>query len=826
MSICSAMDSSVHSASMAASSNREAAVSAAAALAAAEEDFTLSGLVKESAFLFHSGKFKDCVRVLNQLLQKKEGDPKVLHNIVIAENSQDGCTNPKKLVDELKNFKMRRADLVATPGNRVEASTSNATSKTEAAIKGNNISLNHDSSLRSSQAIFTEESNISITLYNLAVSWFHLHEYAKAFTILDALFHNIQLIDEDTAKHICLLFLDVALLSHNARRSMDVIGYVEKVFCNSGTMNQPVGGNSAPQHVSNVVSKPVSGSNHSTISDANNPHDPTGTPKNSESSLAVSLSEEVLDDESRDTLHLISSIEMNGQNPPARQPSKDLLKNQSEESISTMDMRMKLHLCKVRFLILTRNLKAAKREAKMAVVKDSPMALYLKSQLEYARGNHKKAIRLLTRTETGISSMYYNNLGCIFFRLGKPHISAMFFTKAISSSSSLRKEKPLNLSSFSRDKSILIMYNCGMQYLACGKPVLAARCFYKSSPMFYNKPLLWLRLAECCLMALEKGLLKPTSDKSGFEVHVIGKGKWRHLVIKNGNSIGEEEVVVGRGQPNLSMTFARACLLNALHLLNSSEPLNDEENEPRETQSASNSATGEPSEQKGVSGQNASPSPSPLLNSLSDYEEMYKKEKQMIEKAILADLSYVELELENPLEALSTARSLLKHAESFSSKLHTFLGNVYAAEALCLLSRPKEAAEHLSVYLSKGNGVRKPFDQEDVEAWRVEKLVDSEDHSSATETQSPVFLNPEEAAGVLYANLAAMSAVQGDFEQAREYAKAALSILPRSTKANLIAIYVELLGGNTEEALVKLRQCRSARFVQDDFPLNGSSSSL
>ncbi|RAL44191.1 hypothetical protein DM860_016437 [Cuscuta australis] len=818
------MDSSVHPASMAASSNREAAVSAAAALAAAEDDFKLSGLVKESAILFHSGKFKDCIRVLNQLLQKKEGDPKVLHNIVIAENSQDGCTNPKKLVDELKNFKIRRADLVATPGNRVEASTSNATSKAEAAIKGNNSSLNHDSSLRSSQAIFTEESNISIPLYNLAVSWFHLHEYARAFSILDALFQNIQLIDEDTAKHICLLFLDVALLSHNARRSMDVIGYVEKVFCNSSTMNQPVGGNSAP-HVSNFVSKPVSGSNHSTISDANNPHDPTVTPKNSESSLAVSLSEEVLDDDSHDTLHLISSIEMNGQNPPARQPSKDLLKNQTDESISIMDMRMKLHLCKVRFLILTRNLKAAKREAKMAMVKDNPMALYLKSQLEYARGNHKKAIRLLTRTETGISSMYYNNLGCIFYRLGKPHISAMFFSKAMSSSSSLRKEKPLNLSSFSRDKSILIMYNCGVQYLACGKPVLAARCFYKSSPMFYNKPLLWLRLAECCLMALEKGLLKPTtsSDKSGFEVHVIGKGKWRHLVIKNGNTVGEEELVVGCGQPNLSMTFARACLLNALHLLNSSEPLNDEENGLRETQVASNVATGELSEQKGVSGQNASPSP--LLNSLSEYEEICKKEKQMIEKAILADLSYVELELGSPLEALSTARSLLKHTESFSSKIHTFLGNVYAAEALCLLSRPKEAAEHLLVYLSKGNGVRKPFDQEDVEAWRVEKLVDSEDHSPATETQSPVFLNPEEARGVLYTNLAAMSAVQGDFELAREYAKGALSIMPRSTKANLIAIYVELLGGNMEEALVKLRQCRSARFVQDGFPLNGSSSS-
>lgn len=47
--------------------------------AAAEDDGAVlaEGLAKEAAVLFQSGKFAECLRILNQLLQKKEDDPKV-----------------------------------------------------------------------------------------------------------------------------------------------------------------------------------------------------------------------------------------------------------------------------------------------------------------------------------------------------------------------------------------------------------------------------------------------------------------------------------------------------------------------------------------------------------------------------------------------------------------------------------------------------------------------------------------------------------------------------------------------------------------------------
>lgn len=59
-----------------ASTNRET-------VSSPEDDGSLSvtaALAKEAALLFQSGKFADCRKVLNQLLQKKEGDLKVICN--------------------------------------------------------------------------------------------------------------------------------------------------------------------------------------------------------------------------------------------------------------------------------------------------------------------------------------------------------------------------------------------------------------------------------------------------------------------------------------------------------------------------------------------------------------------------------------------------------------------------------------------------------------------------------------------------------------------------------------------------------------------------
>ncbi|KAK3010713.1 hypothetical protein RJ639_010926 [Escallonia herrerae] len=930
-----------------------------AASSSLDDDGSLSvtaALAKEAALLFQSGKFADCLKVLHQLLHKKEADPKVilreplrgfgysnveeyaaevLHNSAIAESFQDGFSDPKRLLEVLNNVKpllsslkrriplsgigdieietyvfpllvtdsqegypaeeaiscckahtyvargpfilveesvpaacqKRSEELARVSGKNTEV-VSNFGSKAIIAAKGTNSMAHQFPAANSSPMVYTDEFDTSVTMFNIAVIWFHLHEYANSFSILEPLYQNIEPIDEGTALRICLLLLDVALLSNHASRSADVINYVEKVFRVNTLISQGDNGSSAQQQTATLVTKSSSFSSITPVPEAS-VSDSAAITNVSESPLSRTLSEDAEYD------NFFSTLGSSAQNQPRPfQSSNDIPRTQADDSISSIDLRLKLHLYKVQFLLLTRNPKAAKREVKMAMNiargKDYSMALFLKSQLEYAWGNHRKAVKLLmassNRTEMGTSSIYYNNLGCIYHRLGKHHTSTLFFSKALSNSSSLRKEKPRKLT-FSQDKSLLIIYNCGVQYLACGKPIIAARCFHKASLLFYNRPLLWLRIAECCLIALEKGLLKSSSapcNRSEVKVRVIGKGKWRQLALEDGiprngqaEFVGSEDLSLGDDrQPNLSLSLARQCLFNALHILDSSKhsksglpsesvPEGSEAEETllssKNTNSTSASvgdsqapnvtvvssqvnANGEVKEQKGVNNLNAT-----LQSSISDYEVVCRKEDQMIKQALLADLAYVELELANPLKALSMARSLLFLPEC--SRVYIFLGNVYAAEALCLLNRPKEAAEHLLIYLSSGNNVEMPYSQEDCELWRMEKTADSESNGGSAaantslldESQEIVVLKPEEARGTLYADLATMSALQGDFEQAHKFVMQALSALPNSREAILTAVYVDLMRGKTQEAVAKLKHSSRVRFLPGSLTINGSS---
>lgn len=625
--------------------------------------------------------------------------------------------------------------------------------------------------------------------------------------------------------------------------------------------------NSTQQQSANLITKSSSVLSNASVADPSS-SDFGPNVNVSENHLSRALSDETFEYEAM-------ILNMGGQNlarptgPSSNDHSRALV-----DQLPTVELKLKLQLYKVRFLLLTRNLKLAKREVKLTMNvgrgRDSSMALLLKSQLEYARGNHRKAIKLLmasgNRIDAAFISIFNNNLGCIYYQLGKHQTSSLFFSKALTACSSLRKEQPLKLATFSQDNSLLIVYNSGVQYLACGKPILAARCFEKAILIFYKQPLLWLRLSECCLMALEKGLITSSGIPSDslVGVHVVGKGNWRQLVVegqipRNGlaNSSKRDEGCPGNDrQPKLSMSFARQCLLNALHLLDSCRtslksglPSNSsvEENNPGELSPSKNSnsknlhgidskalsvsaglgqvnSNGDTREQKGGSSQEF------IQNSLTYYEDICRRENQLIKQATLANLAYVELELDNPVKALSVASSLLELPECL--KIYIFLGHVYAAEALCLLNRPKEAAEHLSVYLSGANSFDLPFSLEDCDKWQVKRAVENEEanggsttanNSSLEHSQTIDFLKPEEARSTLYANFAAMAALQGDFEQARQLVTQALSISPKSPEATLTAVYVDLSLGKQQEALAKLKKCSRIKFLHSGITLNKSS---
>ncbi|XP_065012418.1 uncharacterized protein LOC135641187 isoform X2 [Musa acuminata AAA Group] len=711
--------------------------------------------------------------------------------------------------------------------------------------KVNNASLQQISAINGGRILYAEECGTSVIMLNIAVVLYHVHEYAHALSVLEKLFQNIEPVDERIALNVCLLLLDIASACQDVSKAADVIQYLEKSF-GIGHVGQGDCGSSIQQQT-NPGLKVASTSNI-----------PAPDVSFAESSINGNVPENT--DETVEYETLYSELDTGAENLE-RLILTDNLKLSADQAASAIDMKLNLHLYKVRLLLHARNLKAAKREIKLAMniarFGDSSTALLLKSQLEYARGNHRKAIKLLmtssNRSEPGMLCIFNNNMGCIYHQLGKHHTSIFFFSKALECTVSLRSEKPLKLSNFSQDKSLFIMYNCGLQYLLRGRPLVAARCFDKTQPIFCNRPILWLRFAECCLSALEKGVPRKSgsslSDEEEVKVHVVGSGRLRQLVIDGFSSAHkyidrsvEDGLITSDGQHRLSLPFARRCLLNALYLLNNNGKVessasfsrNEDDDSNQETSAsaknwnhnnvlagdlkASNAASatvpasnGNFKETKGGVILNMT-----LQSALSSYEEICRKENNMIRQAVLGNLAYVELSLGNPLKALSAAKELRQLSDC--SRMYIFLSHVYAAEALCYLNRPEEAAEYLSFYVSEENDVQLPYSDKEREKWRIDRNGDGDElngeHNAKTseEFQGMMFMKPEEARGVLYVNLAAISAVQGNIEQASLLVNKALSALPTNPRAVLAAIYVDLLSGRTPDAVVKLRQCRHVRF--------------
>ncbi|KAK7823311.1 ccr4-not transcription complex subunit 10, partial [Quercus suber] len=107
---------------------------------------------------------------------------------------------------------MKRSEVLAcASGEQVEA-VSNLGNKVISGSKGSSAA----------SIVYTDEFDTSVAILNIAVIWFHLHEYAKALSVLGPLYQNIEPIDETIALHICLLLLDVALACHDASKSAKV----------------------------------------------------------------------------------------------------------------------------------------------------------------------------------------------------------------------------------------------------------------------------------------------------------------------------------------------------------------------------------------------------------------------------------------------------------------------------------------------------------------------------------------------------------------------------------------------------------------------------
>ncbi|XP_043587061.1 CCR4-NOT transcription complex subunit 10 isoform X2 [Bombus pyrosoma] len=376
-----------------------------------------------------------------------------------------------------------------------------------------------------------------------------------------------------------------------------------------------------------------------------------------------------------------------------------------EVDMVTDAFKLKLLKCKARIYLMMHQLKLCKREWKTLVSLGTPVnisTVFLKANLEYLRGNYKKAIKLLNSVTSenldfktcGESSavLYYNNMACLHLAMGKPNLASFYLRKALHEnkcaleSVQVKDSDPLSsrpLCTLGGNKHYELMYSLGVSLLHAGHASLAFDCFMEAAQKLHNNPKLWLRIAECCIYCH-----KPTNEvdfnipkrRKDLVQKVVGTGIYRKIILAS--SLSKDIKYHPEGFPSaipqLTLEFASLCLKNALFLLPNNNELNVPITPIAAPQTVPLSLT---------AGHNLGPQHSTLMSQTTTVEALNLK------ISVLAASAYVCLCLGDYVIALEHAKALLN-----TNKLpgaYRMLGNLYAAESLIFMDKISEAIEYL-----------------------------------------------------------------------------------------------------------------------------------
>ncbi|XP_026084719.1 CCR4-NOT transcription complex subunit 10 isoform X2 [Carassius auratus] len=589
----------------------------------------------------------------------------------------------------------------------------------------------------------------SILNYNQAVIYYHMRQYSEAISIGEKLYQFLEPF-EKFAQAVCFLLVDLYLLTFQPEKALHLLAVLEKL----------------------------------TVKDGNS---------------------------------------KNGKGESTNSANKESSSLKAEFTAMIEAAKSKMHQYKVRAYIQMKSLKACKREIKsvMNTSGNSAPSLFMKSNFEYLRGNYRKAVKLLNSSniaehpgplKTGecMRCMFWNNLGCIHFAMGKHNLGLFYFKKALqendhvcaqlgdgSNGQAAKKFTGIPMCALLANKRYELLYNCGIQLLHIGRPLAAFECLMEAVQVYHSNPRLWLRLAECCITANKGSSEQETKglpSKKGIVQAVVGQGYHRKIVLASQST---QNTIYSEGQsaaiPVASMEFAAICLRNALLLLPEHQQ-HDSKPDKSSSQSGSTESSSETSDacsgktQEGDKFIPAAPS-SPLR----------KQEVENLRCSILACSAYVALALGDNLMALNHAEKLL-HQTKLSGSLK-FLGHLYAAEALISLDRISDAIAHLNPenVTDVSLGVSSSEQEQGSDKGDLEPV-----ESSGKQTPLCYPSSVSSARSTMLFNLGSAYCLRSEYEKARKCLHQAASMVNTKEippEAILLGVYLELQNGNTQLAL-------------------------
>uniref|UniRef100_A0A3Q3W360 CCR4-NOT transcription complex subunit 10 n=1 Tax=Mola mola TaxID=94237 RepID=A0A3Q3W360_MOLML len=476
---------------------------------------------------------------------------------------------------------------------------------------------------------------------------------------------------------------------------------------------------------------------------------------------------------------------------------------------------------KVRAYIQMKSSKACKREIKsvMNTAGNSAPSLFLKSNFEYLRGNYRKAVKLLNSSniaehpgpiKTGecVRCMFWNNLGCIHFAMGKHNLGIFYFKKALQENdhtcaqlgdgSNAKKFTGIPMCALLANKRYELLYNCGLQLLHIGRPLAAFECLMEAVQVYHSNPRLWLRLAECCVSANKGGSEQESKGlpcKKGIVQSIVGQGYHRKIILASQST---QNTIYSEGQsaaiPVASMEFAAICLRNALLLLpeHQQQDIKTENNSKTSSLSGSTESGSENSDACSGKGQEAD-----KFLSAAPSSPLRKQEIENLRCSILACSSYVALALGDNLMALNHAEKLL-HQPKVSGSLK-FLGHLYAAEALISLDRISDAIAHLNPENVSDVSMGVLTSEQDQGSDKGDEPVES----SGKQTPMCYPSSVTSARATMLFNLGSAYCLRSEYDKARKLhsPKKNIHFKEIPPEAILLGVYLELQNGNTQLAL-------------------------
>lgn len=603
-------------------------------------------------------------------------------------------------------------------------------------------------------------------LYNESVIYFHLRQYTKALQILERLFKIVEPLEESLGYKICFLLSEIYLTLYKADKAHNVLSLLESLVFGS---NKP------------VESQIIQGG------------------------LQIQLG-------------------------PGSQTAPLTIKEVDES------LKIHVHQHKARLNILLKSMKACKREIKTVLNTNNmtPEGLFLKSNFEFLRQNFRKSIKLLNSApkpndlvERGqsVSTMYYNNLGCIHFQMHKYNLAAFYFrkslqenNKALSSLPPVDKNAPVSsraMVTLGVNRRHEILYNLGIQLLFSGRPVVAFDCLVEAVQIYHTNPRLWLRLAECCIVAfqLSDDFRQQCIKKSDVVQDVVGSGPHRKIVLSpqtDKQCSTEESKGQSAAMPACSLAFASLCLQNALLLLKSAEvtqvhePESVLETQPGKEDDSLGQETDPLSDSGGFSRSSSIQSETSVPAPPGPPVKL--RELPHLRCSILVCSAYVALGLGDNVMALAHAQRLLSQSNLVGAL--KFLGHLYAAEALIKLNRLPEAIMHLSTENISNIHITPASTTAEVGSGEnVDKDKESSKPHACDKINFPESLN--EARASFLVNLAGVYSLRSEFDKARKCLQQACSLgysKDLSARVVLLAVYIELQSGNTAGALQTIKK--------------------